>query len=121
MNILILDTSQPESYVALYKGEELLSKRTFPPKDQVKFLIQLIDAILNEHLMKLEEVDLIKVAIGPGSFTGTRVGVITAKGLAFGAGIPIEGFNSTTGAKAPSLDILYPSPSGEHTSFSALS
>lgn len=107
MNILILDTSQLEGYVALYRGEQLLGRKTFPPKDQVKILINTIDVILSEGLITLEQVNLIKVCIGPGSFTGTRVGVITAKGLGYGAGIPVVGFHSKTGLTSDSLEIEY--------------
>lgn len=107
MNILVIDTSQTEGEILLFSYDNLLGRKTFPPKEQTKFLIPLIDLLLTENLMTLKEIDLIKVCIGPGSFTGTRVGVITARSLAYGAKIPIVGFHSKTKAITASLEIVY--------------
>ena len=70
-NILAFHEEQPENYV---HGEKLT---IFTEKVCVKAGIQLSD------------LDAVSVSIGPGSYTGLRIGLSTAKGLCFGLGIPI--------------------------------
>lgn len=94
MYLLIIDTCVEEGYVALTTSNSILDKKTFPAKEQSKFLLPYISELLNAHHLLLEQIDLIGVCIGPGAFTGVRVGVMTAKSLAFGANIPLVGFDS---------------------------
>jgi tRNA threonylcarbamoyladenosine biosynthesis protein TsaB len=57
-------------------------------------LIPSIDRLFRETGKKLEECDVVCVSIGPGSFTGLRIGLATAKGLAFAADKPIVGIST---------------------------
>lgn len=52
-------------------------------------LIDMIDIVLSQGKIKLNELKSIAVSMGPGSFTGLRIGVSAAKGLAFGSSLPI--------------------------------
>jgi len=52
-------------------------------------LAPMIDSILSEKGLSVRDCDAVSVSMGPGSYTGLRVGVSTAKGLCFGAGIPL--------------------------------
>ncbi len=52
-------------------------------------LIDMVDAVLSQAGIKIAEVKSIAVSMGPGSFTGLRIGVAAAKGLAFGSSLPI--------------------------------
>lgn len=52
-------------------------------------LAPMIDSILSEKGLSVRDCDAVGVSMGPGSYTGLRVGVSTAKGLCFGAGIPL--------------------------------
>jgi len=52
-------------------------------------LIEMIDIVLSQSNLKLNDVNTIAVSMGPGSFTGLRIGVAAAKGLAFGSSLPI--------------------------------
>lgn len=92
-NILIIDTATKISSVSLYH-KEILSIKTFSEKNQTKEMICLIKALLSEKKLSLSQIDAIAVCIGPGGFTGTRVGVMTAKGLSFGLEIPLFPFST---------------------------
>ncbi len=61
-------------------------------------LIGLVERVMADTSVKLEELDLIAVSVGPGSFTGIRIGVSAAIGLASGSGRPVVG--------VPTLDAL---------------
>jgi tRNA threonylcarbamoyladenosine biosynthesis protein TsaB len=52
-------------------------------------LLEVVEAVLKKSLVKINEIGLIAVSSGPGSFTGLRIGMSAAKGLAFGANLPI--------------------------------
>lgn len=122
---LIIDTSGPDSFVALWKKGELFVEH-LPPLKQSQTLLPTL-----EKLLENEEVDFIAVGTGPGSFTGTRVGVMTAKTLAFAKGLPLLAFCSlliytpleegpftiTTDARSQKLYTLSGERSGEELSF----
>jgi tRNA threonylcarbamoyladenosine biosynthesis protein TsaB len=63
-----------------------------------KKLIGMIDIVLKESSVSLTKIKLIAVSIGPGSFTGLRIGLTAAKGIGFGANLPI--------APVPTFDAL---------------
>ncbi len=85
---LIIDTSGPDSFVSLYVDGELFTEH-LPPMKQSQSLLPAI-----QKLLEGQTVDFIAVGIGPGSFTGTRIGVMTAKTLAFAKGLPLIPFCS---------------------------
>jgi len=72
------------------------------PREANQLLLPTIDALLKERGVAHEQLVAIVVGRGPGSFTGVRIGVATAKGLAQGLGIPLYGV-STTDALAYAL------------------
>jgi len=79
MNILSIDSSNNNLTVALKKGQQVFSS---PKLDNQKHLVTLlpqIDKILCVHNLKLNDIDYLSVVTGPGSFTGVRIGVATAK------------------------------------------
>lgn len=88
MNFLIIDTSTDQSFAALHTESELIVQR-LPPVKQSQSLLPAV-----EKLLENEEIAFIAVGTGPGAFTGTRVGVMAAKTLAFALGIPILPFCS---------------------------
>ncbi|QVL55509.1 MAG: tRNA (adenosine(37)-N6)-threonylcarbamoyltransferase complex dimerization subunit type 1 TsaB [Simkaniaceae bacterium] len=77
MNFLIIDTSSPQSFVALSRGDNLIIEH-LPPLKQSQALLPAI-----EKLLENTSIDFIAIGTGPGSFTGTRVGVMAAKALSF--------------------------------------
>jgi len=96
--ILGIETSTVACSVALY-GERLLAEHTLyiSQAHSVK-LMPLVDAVLMNTDTKPAGISAVAVSVGPGSFTGLRIGVSTAKGLAFGWGIPV--------VPVPTLDAL---------------
>lgn len=88
--ILALETATSRASVALLEGEALRAERRSEPGESAgATLLRLIDAVLAEAGIALDAVSAFAVSIGPGSFTGLRVGVATAKGLAFGGERPL--------------------------------
>ena len=68
-------------------------------------LVPLIAAVMNEAGMAFAELDRIAVTIGPGSFTGLRVGVAAARGMALAAGKPAIGLTTFAALAAPFLEV----------------
>lgn len=89
MKILAVDTSGPVCGVAVAEDEHILSEITVMNKrTHSANLMPMIEQALQTAGMTLAETDRIAAVIGPGSFTGIRIGVSTVKGLAHGAGKP---------------------------------
>jgi tRNA threonylcarbamoyladenosine biosynthesis protein TsaB len=65
-------------------------------RDQAARLVPAIAAVLNQAGVGRRELSLIAVTIGPGSFTGVRVGLAAARGLAVGLGAPLAGIATTS-------------------------
>ncbi len=101
MQILTIDTSQEDGYVALYEGEKLLASLKISSKMQTASLLQKIDILLKKWGFTLNNIDIFAVCTGPGSFTGTRIGVITAKTLGFAKSKRVIGFSSFIGRTPP--------------------
>lgn len=95
MKLLTIDTSTTSCSVAFSIGEKIVSERQGNNgKTLSSRVLDFVSGVLDEAGVTTDELDGIGVAIGPGSFTGLRVGVATAKGLAMAAGKPVAGFSS---------------------------
>jgi tRNA threonylcarbamoyladenosine biosynthesis protein TsaB len=89
---LIIETCTDLGIVAIVREGKLLYHSQLPPGQQnSKVLLPEIQSALQNTHVQLKDVDFIGVGIGPGSYTGIRMGVITAKALAFAAEIPLVG------------------------------
>jgi tRNA threonylcarbamoyladenosine biosynthesis protein TsaB len=83
--LLAIETSGRTPSVALQRGDELLGDATGRPgRSGAESLLPCIDQLLARTGVALDQLDAFAVSIGPGSFTGLRVGLATLKGLAFG-------------------------------------
>lgn len=90
--ILAFDTSAAHCAAALLKGTELLAeRRDAMSKGQAEHVMVLIESLLREQNLTYAQLDAIGVGIGPGNFTGIRISVSAARGLALGLGIPAIG------------------------------
>lgn len=93
--LLAIDTSTPAGSVSLSKGETLQGEIFYDlGNTHTDLLLQNIQQLLDNTGLSLAEVDVFGVVLGPGSFTGLRVGLATVKGLALAMGKPVVGTTS---------------------------
>jgi len=86
MRILALDTSTEACSVALLEGTRCVTRYEEPGRGHAERILPMIDAVLAEAGIKLGAIDGVAVGRGPGAFTGVRIAISVAQGLAFGAG-----------------------------------
>ncbi len=90
--ILAIDTTAAHCAAALLSGDRILAHRFEPMiKGQAERLMPMIEEILQENGQKPGDLDGIAVCTGPGNFTGIRIAVAAARGLALSLGIPAIG------------------------------
>lgn len=90
MKILAADTSTSIITVGLCDGERVLAETVVAcGRSHSERLIETLNWVLNEAGAALAELDALAITIGPGSFTGLRIGAATWKGLAFAAKLPL--------------------------------
>jgi tRNA threonylcarbamoyladenosine biosynthesis protein TsaB len=95
MYILAIETTDLSGSVALLDDDRVLQMRELPAQPRsAATLAPAIDALFSAAGWKPADVKLIAVATGPGSFTGLRVGVTTAKMLAYAIGAEVIGVNT---------------------------
>lgn len=106
MKLLALDTSTEACSVALQVGEQVLTLDEVCPQQHSKRILPMVQQLLNEAGVTLAQLDGLVFGKGPGSFTGVRIGVGVAQGLAFGADLPVYGV-STLAAMAQAAQRLH--------------
>jgi tRNA threonylcarbamoyl adenosine modification protein YeaZ len=90
--ILSFDTSAAHCAAALVSGDQILGAMSEPLlKGQAERLIPMLEEVLEGAGKSWGDLDLIAVGIGPGNFTGVRIAVSTARGLALSLGVPAVG------------------------------
>lgn len=91
----MIETSTENCSTAISCGTGILASRTDEtPRRQSAMLAPYIKEVLDEAGITASELDAVAVSEGPGSYTGLRVGVSTAKGICFGAGKPLLGIDT---------------------------
>lgn len=97
--LLAIDTATRLASIALYNADGVQEETTWHSRENhtVETMAQIVRLLELAHATK-NDLEAIGVALGPGSFTGLRVGMSVAKGLAFGRQIPLLG--------VPTLDAL---------------
>jgi tRNA threonylcarbamoyladenosine biosynthesis protein TsaB len=88
--ILAIETSEKNCGVCLYFNKEKYFEFSFRLKNaHSEKIFELVEKIFEAADSSINEVGAIAVSSGPGSFTGLRIGMSTAKGLAFGSSLPV--------------------------------
>ena len=92
---LIIDTSSEYCLLILAKQSSVLAHHFFLHENKLSCsLLPAISTLMQHSELTLKNLDSIAVGVGPGSYTGTRVGVTVAKSLAYGLNISVRGFCS---------------------------
>jgi tRNA threonylcarbamoyladenosine biosynthesis protein TsaB len=112
VRILAIETASPGGSVALLAGDQLAGRIALDPAvGSARTLAPAIQRLLNDAGIRAEELKLIAVCTGPGSFTGLRIGITTAKTLAYALGCQVLGVDTldAIAAQVPRPD------DGEHS------
>ncbi|QMS78429.1 tRNA (adenosine(37)-N6)-threonylcarbamoyltransferase complex dimerization subunit type 1 TsaB [Aeromonas veronii] len=94
LKILAVDTATEACSAALLVGDKLFSRWEEAPRDHTRKILPMVQAVLEDAGISLSDLDAIAFGRGPGSFTGVRIGISVAQGLAFGAGVPLIGIST---------------------------
>ena len=95
MTVLAFDCAVSGLGVAIVRDGVRLAGLSEGGRDQAARLLPAIEAVLVEAAIDRQALTLIAVTIGPGSFTGVRVGLAAARGLAVGLAVPLAGITTT--------------------------
>lgn len=99
MKLLALETATPAGGAALLDGDRVVAEYTLNIlATHSERLMAIVDRLLSDSGWEIDRLEGLAVSVGPGSFTGLRIGVSTAKGLAMALGIPV--------VAVPTLDAL---------------
>ncbi|MCD4731841.1 MAG: tRNA (adenosine(37)-N6)-threonylcarbamoyltransferase complex dimerization subunit type 1 TsaB [Bacteroidales bacterium] len=93
--ILSIETATPVCSVALAKDHEVLAIKESAKKNSHSEIVTVfIDELMKENQISFKDLDVVAVSKGPGSYTGLRIGVSTAKGLCYALDIPLIAVNT---------------------------
>lgn len=94
MHVLGIDTSTAIISAALLRDGALVAERTDTVEHNRTGLLTMIDALFADASLRPLDIDAVAIGAGPGSFTGLRIGMATAKGIAFATGRPLWAVSS---------------------------
>jgi len=95
MNVLAFDTTTDACSAAVASGGAVLAKRfELLRRGHVERLVAMVVETMAEAGLGFDDVDLIAVTVGPGTFTGVRIGLAAARGFALASAKPVAGFTT---------------------------
>lgn len=94
MRILALDTTTPTASAAVWNDGVLQGQYTIQTNTHSTTVLPMMESLLANLSLTVPDLDAMAVSVGPGSFTGVRIGVATIKGLAFSHKIPCIGVSA---------------------------
>jgi tRNA threonylcarbamoyladenosine biosynthesis protein TsaB len=89
VKILSIDTTTQVCTAALLYGDEVTFREYKAPMQHTKLILPMVDELLVNAGCELADLDCLALTIGPGSFTGLRIGAGVIQGLAYGADLPV--------------------------------
>lgn len=92
--ILALDTATEACSAALQNLQQIDARFEIAPRDHTQRILPLVQELLQAQQLELTALDVLAFGRGPGSFTGVRIGIGIAQGLALGANLPMIGVSS---------------------------
>ncbi len=92
--ILAIDTATEACSAALWQSGELLSRYQVAPRGHTDLILPMVAELLAEGELSLNQLDGLAFGRGPGSFTGVRITLGVAQGLAYGADLPLLGVSN---------------------------
>lgn len=96
MKILAIESASITASCAISEDGNLLGEYTLNhKKTHSEKLMPLIESLMNELALKIQDIDIIAISEGPGSYTGLRIGAAIAKSMAFAVNIPIANVPTT--------------------------
>jgi tRNA threonylcarbamoyladenosine biosynthesis protein TsaB len=107
MNILAIDTATEACSVALLHAGELFERHEVAPRRHAELVLPFVDAVLAEAGIGKRQLTAIAVGRGPGGFTGVRLAISLAQGLALGLDVPVLPISSLA---ALALDVAPSAP-----------
>lgn len=94
MKILAIDTATEACSAALLWNGAVLTREQVAPQAHTRLILPMVNELLVQAGASLNELDAIAFGRGPGSFTGVRIGIGAAQGLAYGADVPLIGVST---------------------------
>ncbi|WP_105623184.1 tRNA (adenosine(37)-N6)-threonylcarbamoyltransferase complex dimerization subunit type 1 TsaB, partial [Cronobacter malonaticus] len=94
MRILAIDTATEACSVALWDNDKTSALFELCPREHTQRILPMVSEILTESGVALSAMDALAFGRGPGSFTGVRIGIGIAQGLALGAELPMVGVST---------------------------
>lgn len=89
MNILAIETATEACSVALLHGDRMSDRTEIAPRRHAELVLPMAESLLEEVGITRKEISAIAVGQGPGAFTGVRLAISVAQGLALGLGVPV--------------------------------
>lgn len=98
MKLLAIETSSQQGSIALLEENKVVEEISLKVSRSTSVeLIPTIESLLKSNSIHPNDLDALAVSIGPGSYTGVRIGIATAQGLALAADLPVYGVSSLVG------------------------
>ena len=94
MNILFIDTTTKDAKLSIEKGEQYFENVISDQLQHSKVILTQLEDLLEKASLEIEDIEYVSTNIGPGSFTGIRIGVVTAKGLSYALGTKLVSVDS---------------------------
>jgi tRNA threonylcarbamoyladenosine biosynthesis protein TsaB len=106
MLVLAIDTALEACSAAIFDSEEnaiVAGESRAMARGHAEALLPLLDGVMTQARLDFFSIDRIAVTVGPGSFTGLRVGIAAARGIALAARKPVVGITTLAALAAPSI------------------